>query len=65
MKNQIVTDTVKAIFDQTRLDESFRVDVTKAVAAVFDAATASAAPVLQSVPLTADEIALVRDSFKK
>lgn len=44
MKEQIVNDTVKAMFDQAGLDERFRADFTKAVAAVYDAGAAATNP---------------------
>lgn len=64
MKNQIITDTVSNIIQQAGLDDRFRADFTKAVAAVYDAGAESAATVVKSVPLTDAEIAAFRDSLK-
>ena len=60
MKNQIVTDTVTALFNQAGIDEKFRADFAKAVAAVFDAGAASCQEVHVSAPLSSEEIAAFR-----
>lgn len=57
----IVADTVKGIFDQTRLGEEFRADVTSAVQKVFDAGAESGAVCLNCPPLEVHEIALFRE----
>ena len=63
--NPIIQDTVTAIFTQTRLDECFRADVTKAVSAVFAAGESSGAVVVNSAPLSAEEIAAFRSIVRK
>jgi len=60
MKNQIVTDTVTALFNQAGIDEKFREDFTKAIAAVFDAGAASSQEVHVSAPLSGAEIGALR-----
>lgn len=61
MKNTVTQDAVKAIFDQTQLDDRFRADVLKVVSAVYDAGALTAQTVVKSEPLNADEIAAFRD----
>ena len=58
--NPIVQDTVSAIFNQTELDERFRVDVTKAVQAVYEAGAKSGMTVVSCAPLTPEEIVAFR-----
>lgn len=64
MKNQIVQDTVSNLITQAGIDEKFRPDFVKAVAAVYDAAHDAAAPVVESAPLTDAEIASFRDGVR-
>jgi hypothetical protein len=60
----IVSDTVTNIIQQAGLDERFRADFEKSVAAVYAAGVESAATVVKSVPLTDAEIAAFRDSLR-
>jgi hypothetical protein len=57
MKNQIVNDTVTALFNQAGLDEKFRPDFAKAISAVFDAGAASCQEVHVTPALSSEEIA--------
>lgn len=62
--NTKVIECVSAIMSQCELDEKFRPDITKNVAAVFAAGKAESTTITKSEPLSADEIALIRDSLR-
>lgn len=61
MKTDIVNAAVSAILTQSGLGENFRKDFSKVVESVYDAGHACSATVVESVPLTADEIAAFRE----
>lgn len=64
MKQTLIADTVTALLDQAGLDGRFTADFTRLVTAVYEAGAAESATVYQSAPLTAAEIALIRDTLK-
>jgi len=64
-RNTAVTETVNAILQQGGLDERFRSDFSKLVAAAFDAGAATTQTVFKSEPLTAAEIAGLRGLLSK
>ena len=64
-RNTAVTETVNAILQQGGLDERFRADFSKLVAAAFDAGAETTQTVFKSEPLTAAEIAGLRSLLSK
>lgn len=57
--NPIIADTAAAIIKQTKLDERFHADLTKALASVFSAGAATV-PATVVAPLTDAEVAAFR-----
>lgn len=63
-RESTVTDTVNKLLDQAGLDERFRADFSKAVAAAYDAGQKAGGTFVTSAPLSDAEIALLRAQLK-
>lgn len=62
--NATVKDTVSRLLTQAKLDDRFRADFEKEVAAVHAAGAAETQTIVKSAPLTDAEIALIRDHLR-